>query len=494
MTNNSTTKTAIAFIIISIVLTACNALDGRNPESQLPNSLLNFEDCQIGEGNLRTSARCTTLEVLEDRSSPEGRIIKLFIAIIPATSRNPAPDPLFFLAGGPGEAATQAYATLSGAFAYINLKRDIVLVDQRGTGQSNPLTCKDEVNGEPATDPDHGLKDTIQQCLQGLDADPRFYTTAIAMDDLDQVRVALGYERINLYGASYGTRAALVYARQYPAHLRSMILDGIAPVGWLLGPDGSLYAQRALDLIFERCAETQTCSDAFPNLSADFQTVISNLKAHPTVVEYADPNSGEIITSTLTAEIVAMTLHALSYVPEGAALIPVLIHQASSGNLTPLTAISLEYGNDLSNSVNSGMYLSVVCSEDVPFYPERLSNEGYLGTASTERLIDTCTLWPHQDVTANFIEPVHSNVPTLILSGEVDPVTPPQNGELALKTLTNARHLILPDHGHISILRGCIPILARNFIETASIKELNAECVDKLTPISFFINPNGPVP
>lgn len=475
----------IGFMVL--VLSACGALKGRSQEVVEPGQI-NYQDCQIGDGIFSIAARCTTIEVYENREAQTGRRIQLNVAVIPATSRSPLPDPLFFLAGGPGEAATESYATLSGAFRFLNLKRDIVLVDQRGTGQSHPLTCNGEENAED------DISTAIQACLEGLDADPRFYTTAIAMEDLDEVRAALGYELINLYGASYGTRAALIYARQHPEHLRSMILDGIAPIGWLLGPDGSKDAQRALELIFARCASNTACRSAFPNLAADFNTLQTDLAERPATVELPDPHSGTPVTITMTAELSAIALQSLSYMPESAALIPLLVTEAQRGNMAPLAAYALQRNTLQESAINNGMYFSVVCSEDVPFYPDNLETSGYLGDATTDQLLEICTLWPHNELPADILEPVKSNVPALLLSGEADPVTPPENGDLALKTLPNGRHLVLPGFGHISILRGCMPYLAREFIEAASASDLDTTCLKNLAPMEFFVNFNGPVP
>ena len=475
----------IGFMVLA--LSACSALKGRGQTDPEPGQV-NYQDCQIGDGIFSITARCTTIEVYENREARTGRRIQLHIAVIPATSRSPLPDPLFFLAGGPGEAATESYATLSGAFRFLNLKRDIVLVDQRGTGRSHPLTCNEEENAEG------DIGTTIQACLEAMDADPRFYTTAIAMDDLDEVRAALGYEHINLYGASYGTRAALIYARQHPEHLRSMILDGIAPIGWLLGPDGSKDAQRALDLIFARCGSKTACNSAFPNLAADFKTLQTNLSDSPATVELSDPQTGVPVTITMTSEISAIALQSLSYMPESAALIPLLVTEARRGNLAPLAAYALQRNTLQSSAINNGMYFSVVCSEDVPFYPGNLETNGYLGDATIELLLEICALWPHNELPADYLEPVQSNVPALLLSGEADPVTPPENGDLALRTLSNGRHLVLPGFGHISILRGCMPYLAREFIEAASANNLDITCLKNLSPMEFFVNFNGPVP
>ncbi|MGH8320986.1 MAG: alpha/beta fold hydrolase, partial [Gammaproteobacteria bacterium] len=258
-----------------------------------PASTLIFSPCQIGavDSPQHMEAKCTTLSVPEDRAKPEGKKISLHIAVLRARTGQPAPDPLFFIAGGPGQAATQAYIEEAPAFERIRESRDIVLVDQRGTGGSNPLDC-------PST-PDNNSNPTAaeitrqaQACLKQLTGDPRSYTTTIAVKDLDTVRTALGYNDIDLYGISYGTRVALEYLRDFPQHVRSVILDGVVPADRVLGPGVSLDAQQALNGIFMRCATDIDCHKAFPDLTTTFTHLQHMLEQRPVTVNLRDPLTG----------------------------------------------------------------------------------------------------------------------------------------------------------------------------------------------------------
>ena len=458
-----------------------------------PASEIALTDCKLSAPGspMRMDAKCGSLSVYENRAAGAGRQISLNLAIVPAVSRNPEPDPFFFLAGGPGEAATQSYVSIAGAFERIRQKRDIVLVDQRGTGKSHLLNCNDltEENSEADT------AIALQACLDQLDADPRYYTTPIAMDDLDQVREALGYEQINLYGASYGTRAALVYLRQFPEHVRSIILDGAVPLNWTLGPNVAGDAQRTIQMIFDRCASQTACQSAFPELPAEFERVRSDLTKGPIEVTLDHPTSGEPTSVTLNYQSFASTLHTLSYASETAALIPLLIHTAAaSHDYRPIAAQTIATNELLSNSISPGMRFSVLCAEDVPFLEETPASQGYMNTFFVDAFTEVCKTWPRGDLPAGYKEPVRSDVPALILSGEADPVTPPQNGELAAQTLTNSLHLSVPGMGHINIFRGCIPSIAQDFIETGSIAGLDISCVQKIAPMPFFINFSGPTP
>jgi pimeloyl-ACP methyl ester carboxylesterase len=442
---------------------------------------------------LGKDARCTRLPVLEDPSDPESRLISLNVAVIPAVSRNPAPDPVFFIPGGPGEAATESFIGVSSAFEGIWQKRDIVLVDQRGTGGSNPLECT-FADAEESDDPAQ-VSAEIEQCLQELDADPRFYTTTVAMRDLDRVRQALGYEQINLYGGSYGTRAALEYMRLYPDRVRTAILDGVAPPEWTLGPDAPADAQAALDALFDRCAKQPDCQQAFPNLPEEFAALAEELENGPVTVELNHPVSGQPTTYELNHLSFANTIHQLTYTPETAAMLPLLIHTAyAQDNFSRIAALVLSNNETLMESMSVGMRYSVMCAEDVPFYPEAIPARSYMSGELFDVFRTVCQTWPRGKLETGYKQPVRSDVPTLLISGENDPATPPENAVLAARSLPNSLHVIAPGMGHINIFRGCIPSLAETLIDTGTTNGLDAACVNSILPPPFFINFNGPTP
>lgn len=483
----------LALILLLVCLPVLAACQMQPSPTAAPAPTIELKDCRLSYpgGTQRVPAKCGTYEVYEDRQAASGRKISLNLAVIPAISRSPEPDPIFYLAGGPGEAATQSFIVLYASLNRLNQKRDIVLVDQRGTGGSNPLTCPIEAD-EYADDED--TRAYLQDCLENLPADPRLYTTSIAMDDLDEVRQALGYDQINLYGASYGTRAALVYARQHPESLRSMILDGVVPQDWTLGPSVAGDAQRALDLLFQRCAADPGCSAAFPNLPAEFEAVHQRLQDGPITLTLDHPTTGASTEYTLSVETFANTIHTLTYTPETAALVPLMIHQAYQDDFRPLAAQALTTTEQLLNAISTGMRFSVICSEDVPFYGQTPSSSGYLGEQFDQVFSEICQTWPAGSIPADFKQPVQSDVPTLLLSGEYDPITPPANAEQAAQSLPNSLHIIAPQQGHIVVFRGCIPTLAADFVESASFEGLDTSCVADLTPLPFFTSPTGPQP
>jgi pimeloyl-ACP methyl ester carboxylesterase len=485
-------------IVLCVWLTGCAPASKSTQTSDLPGIVL--ADCQLSAPGLaaRIPAKCGNLLVYEDRVSNTGRQISLKVAVIPAVSRNPAPDPLFFLTGGPGQAATESFVFLSPAFDRIHLKRDIVLVDQRGTGKSNPLVCPTTEESITDDTPDAELAEFLAQCIAEIDARPELFTTSIAMQDLDDVRNALGYERINLYGVSYGTRAALTYMGLFPERVRSAILDGVVPqdepIGLTLGED----AQRALDLMFERCANQPGCAKEFPDLRFEFTQLLKNLRAEPVDVSLPHPVSGEETEMFFTADKFATAVRLFTYSQETVALLPFMIHTAFTENEYNLMVSNyLIVAGDLEESITEGMGYSVLCSEDIPFISieeARKNNaDTYLGAETIDQLFEICKTWPHTPTPASFKQPIRSDTPVLLLSGEADPVTPPSNGDQVAATLSHSLHLVAPGQGHNIIYRGCIPILASEFIENTD-TEMDVSCVDKIQPSPFFVNYSGPVP
>jgi pimeloyl-ACP methyl ester carboxylesterase len=427
-------------------------------------------------------------------------MIDLAVAVIPAERSDVEPDPLFLLAGGPGQAATEVFPGALFLFDEINESRDIVLVDQRGTGGSNPLDC------DPPTDDVDGADDDkvvawAEGCVEELSskADVRLYTTTVAMADLDDVRRALGYETINLYGGSYGTRAALEYLRRYPEHVRAVIIDSVVPPDLALGTTVARDAQHALDLAFERCAADEQCSEAFPKLEEDFEALLAELDKGPRKLTIDHPLTGNATEVTLKRDLVAGALRFWSYSPETSSLLPLLIHDTvETGDYDRLAEQLMLVGDASANMLNLGMHFSVVCAEDVPFYNAddvAVHNaDTYIADFMTDRLSLICDVWPTGEVPADLKTPVESDVPVLILSGEADPVTPPEYGAAVAATLSNSLHLVAPGQGHGVMIRGCVSDLAADFIASGTLEGLDVDCVEELAAPPFFLNYSGPVP
>jgi pimeloyl-ACP methyl ester carboxylesterase len=476
-------------------------LGGCAVEGELPAQRLVLAPCQLGAPGSasRLSARCGTLRVPENRSKTDGRAIDLRVAVVPAVSRDKAPDPLVFLTGGPGQAATETYPQLAPAFRRVNRERDIVLVDQRGTGGSNALRCPEEEVKDLALLDEDAIGPWAARCLASLAGDPRFYTTSVAMADLDEVRAALGYDRLNLYGLSYGTRAALTYLRLYPDRVRSVILDGVVPPTEVLGLDVAKDAERAIDLVIARCSSDPKCKEAFPDLTADLASVLARLE-RPVTVRLRHPRTGEREDLSFSREMAAYAIRLLSYSQETASIIPLLLRSAAESDLTPLAGQFLITTTRVSETMAEGMGISVICSEDFPFLEDHAvverNRDTYLGALQTDSLKLVCPLWPRGEVPPDFKTAVPPSAPVLLLSGEADPVTPPENGELTASQLgpEAALHLVARGQGHVVIHRGCIPRLAAEFIENGAFDGIDTGCVDAIAPQPFFLTYAGPAP
>jgi pimeloyl-ACP methyl ester carboxylesterase len=281
--------------------------------------------------------------------------------------------------------------------------------------------------------------------------------------------------------------------------VRSLILDGVVPQDEALGRAVARDAQRALDMLFDRCAADAGCKTAFPNPRAEFAELLEQLDRQPVTIDLAHPITGAATKLTFSRDMLASSVRLLSYAPETAALLPLLIHTArTSGDYRLLAAQALMVSDQLGSSISSGMNFSIVCAEDQPFLEAdqvAQANAGtYLGDSETGKLRAICATWPRGDIPADFKQPVTSSAPVLLLSGEADPVTPPANADRAAKTLPNSLRLVAPGQGHIVILRGCIPRVATDFIERAEVADLKTDCVNDIRPAPFFTSFTGPQP
>ncbi|MDH5822598.1 alpha/beta hydrolase [Luteimonas sp. RD2P54] len=463
---------------------------------------LTLRPCTAGSDGSRVEAFCGTLEVPENRSEPEGRQIALNIAVLAASGRGGAEeDPVFFLAGGPGQAATELAPHIAHALREVRKRRDIVLVDQRGTGASNPFGCRDGAGRQMAVDafaaPDAAtLAAYARRCAAELEGrvDARFYTTAEAVEDLDAVRAALAAERINLVGGSYGTRVAQQYAARHPDRVRSIVLDGVVPNDLVIGGEFADTFEQALRLQSRQCERLPACRERFsPDLRAQLRAVMANLEDAPVEVQYRHPATGESREDTVTADTVTSLAFVFSYAPQTAALLPLVIDEAANGRYAPLMALTQLMGEQVGGQINRGMQWSVLCAEDADRYrgADRDPGATLLGPEVAEMFFAPCAVWPRGERSEGFTEPLRSELPALLLSGELDPVTPPAYAERVLETLPNARHLVLRGQGHGTLALGCMPKLLAQFVESTDAAALDATCLDSMTYVPPFTSFNG---
>jgi pimeloyl-ACP methyl ester carboxylesterase len=443
---------------------------------------------------VRRQAFCGNYEVFEDRAARRGRRIPLAVAYLPARSATPAPDPVFFLDGGPGNAATEAAAEIVKLLGPVLEDRPLVLVDQRGTGGSNPLSCD---FGKRPAEPELFALDQVRACREKLSrqADLTLYTTPIAMADLDEVRAALGFERINLLGASYGTSAAQVYLRAHPDRVRSLVFLAPGPIDLRYPLFAARDVQRALDLLFDDCAADPACAAAFPNLRKDFAAVVARLERGPVRVALppvaSGSGSGRPEEIVLSLDLLRLTLPYRLYSTDAAARVPLALHRAARGDFTALARASHTIWRQTWAAPSQGLYLSVSCSEDValldpraapPVRPEpdppvaEATRDTFVGDLRIRLHRSRCAAWPRGTLPPGYWEPVRADTPALLLAGQLDPILPPVWAEEVARHLPNSRLVVVPQASHWPVTP-CTRGLIREFLAAGSAAGLDTSCV-----------------
>ena len=442
---------------------------------------------------IQEELQCGKLTVFENRATRSGRTIDLNVIVLPALDQDHKREPLFDLAGGPGMASTSSARLYATALKEYRRHRDVVLVDQRGTGASNPLNCSH------TTDPQYFLNemlpvDYVRDCRRELEhrADLTQYTTPVAADDLDDVRARLGYERINLFGLSYGTRAALVYMRQHPERVRSAVLMGVTPTDHKMPLYHARDGQRAMNLLLEECAADQACDNAFPNIKKELNELLVRLGREPAQAKYILPESGKEVSVTIAGPVFAEKLRSALYTPPGARKLPLIVHRAAQGDFSPFFKMVIPVERSRPDSIAEGMYLSVTCNEDTRYIDATAAAEmnrgNILGDYRVEQQVRACSLWPKARLASDYSKPVFSRVPVLILSGYMDPITPPVWGEEVASHLPNSRHVIIRHHAHVPFGLShieCMDKIILEFIDKGDPKSINASCVDEMLPPPF---------
>jgi pimeloyl-ACP methyl ester carboxylesterase len=430
---------------------------------------------------------CGKLTVFENRETRTGRTIDLNVVVLPAFDGNHTEAPLFHMEGGPGVAATGAAYFYAKEGTEYRRHRDVVLVDQRGTGESNPLATP----AKPRSPQDYLTEmypvDYVKNLRAALEkrADLTQYTTSIAMDDLDDVRAWLGYERINLFGLSYGTRAVLVYLRQHPDHVRSAILLGVAPTYLKMPLHHAQAAKRGWDLLVAECANDPACHGAFPDLEHEWETVLDRLGREPARVEYSPRDGSAPVTVEIQRDVFAEQIRNRLYSRESATRVPLTIHRAAQGDFAPFLKDAIPKDRSEPDFIVDGMYLSVTCAEDVPFIDQeeaaRANAGNPFGNYRVEQQTRACGLWPRGKIPAGYHDPVDSNAPVLILSGQLDPVTPPERGEEVARHLPNSKHIVIPHSAHnpagITNVE-CLDKMMLEFLAKGDVKDLDTRCLE----------------
>lgn len=442
----------------------------------------------------RNAAVCGSYEVFEDRAAHSGRKIALNLMVIPAMAEKSEADPVFLLAGGPGESAVQWGGGLGQEFRQ---KRDVVLIDQRGAGGSNPLKCFLDQGVSAAFSRLLPL-DKLRQCRDELEksADLRMYTTSIAMDDLDEVRAALGYSQINVWGGSYGTTAALEYLRRHPEHVRTVTVVGVVPPSFRVPLPFPHTVQKSMVELFARCAADAKCHAAFPRLQEEFEAVLDRLSKAPVTFKFARWRSLEQpVDVTLTREMFGDFLRRILYDVSGFSMMPVAIHDAYNGDFELYARLCFNFSLQGQNEIPFGMYFSILCNESFPFIKDeeiaQVSKGTYIGDFRIRAQREMCVGWPNANVPKSFVEPVRSDKPVLLLSGELDPAAQPEYAAEEAKYLVHSKHVIVRNGSH-GLGGPCIRSLTLQFIDRGSTEGFDTSCVDQIPMSSFKLrDPNS---
>ncbi len=439
---------------------------------------LELEECRLP--HLATAAQCGYLEVPEDRSKPDGRKIRIFAAVLPANTASPKPDPLVIIAGGPGQAASRL-APFASRLTELRRTRDVLLIDQRGTGRSSPLACaalkpRDEDAFE--LDPLPRARECVAELkAQGVDAAQ--YTTAAWIADLEAMREALGYRQWNLWGGSYGSRVAQQYLRLHGDRIRTMTLDGVAPPAMTIPLDIWRTREAVVNAIFKACEASAACSKAHPDAGAALASIAADLGGAGRELDLTDPQTGQLRRLPVTFDLVLAALQPLTYAPETASLLPELLSLAQRGDFGPLLAAHQALTSNLAEQMNTALHFSVTCAEDFPRITPEDEARALVDLATrtlARHVLAVCDVWPRGASPVDFAQPVVSDKPVLLLSGGLDPVTPPAYGAQVAKGFPNSRHLVAPGYGHIVSPHACGPHLIAAFVDEG-LASLPGSCV-----------------
>jgi pimeloyl-ACP methyl ester carboxylesterase len=439
-------------------------------------------------------ARCGTIHVPEDHSEPKGRTIALQVIIVPATVGDKKPDPVFLLAGGPGQAATEMAERAAARRGPAHQARDLVFVDQRGTGYDSPLRCEVDIAPTSLTGRLLPSAEVIEQCLRKAAAvtDVRLYTTEQSARDLDLVRSTLGYSSINLEGGSYGTRVALEYLRLFSDHVRTAALSGAVPPDFRAPLAYAAYAQQALNHLFDDCAADPTCVAAFPDVRTQWAELLTRLRMQPVSVTVTGP-AGQTVNVEFTANDLAYTVRTMLY-GAGALDLPLMIHDAwRTRDVSRFSGTYLRREAGIRAVLSAGLHLAVVCTEDVPFITDddisRWTADTYLGPYIITEYRRACRTWPRAAIALP--QPVASDRPVLVISGRRDPSTPAATGAAITATLSNSLHVVLRfgGHGFTGLLsNSCEAAIRDQFLRSGSAAGVDTSCVRNSAPVPFRVS------
>ncbi len=448
-------------------------------------------DCPFGvPGDL--TIECGYLHVPEDRTQPDSRTIQLAVAIVHTRSATPAPDPVVYLSGGPGSPALVNTVTFARGWSHLLAHRDFVVLDQRGTGFSQPaLTCPEastlaqdllgrEVSRAEKVQAEIDMALRCRDRLVSEGVNVAGYRSVESAADLEDLRIALGYPQWNLLGISYGTRLALTAMRDYPHGIRSVVLDSVYPLQVNLFTAMPDNLNRSLTTLFARCASTPACNATYPDLQQVFAEVLRQLDENPVTVWPQNPHTGETVKVRVDGTEMVSLMFRLFYDTRSIGLLPTMIYDTHNGNYALLTQLEQRRLGRVGGGFSHGTYFSVECSDEIPFanaeeidatreaYPQLRAFFAGI-PENTPDILGLCEAWGTHPPDPAENEAVDSEIPTLILAGEYDPITPVPWAYIAAETLPNSVVHVFPDTGHAVISRGAHPqTIIRDFLDSPS--------------------------
>lgn len=434
--------------------------------------------------------QCVSMTVPLDYDAPNGETLKIIAAIVPATTAKHAPDPLFVFAGGPGQAATGMAPWLDSAFKPTRRERDIVLFDIRGTGMSGAPDCPFSLtsDGEPTA----AMKRDAAACAAKVGPKGMFYSSREVVEDIERLRVALGYAKINLWGGSFGTRVAQHYTRFYGAHVRAAVLDAATPVGDSIFVSAPRYGQAALDLMFDDCAKDRACAAAFPNVRADFDLILKRAEVAPIVVDAIDPRDGNMRRSVIDRDGVVGYVRGPLYAGFTRSVAPYAIAQGAKGNFGPLMAMGSATGEWSAETMSLASMLGIICGED----QERARGAdpgamsfGFMRDSYVRAFSTACSVWPYRPLSPEMTRAFSSAVPAMAISGVADPVTPPASGEATLKMFGARVHVVIPSGFHTNSSNRCVADLIASFLHDPATGGRDHACVTRIAKPRFITSP-----
>lgn len=441
---------------------------------------------------MEDAADCVTLTVPLDWARPAAEKIQVFAAVLPALSRDSARDGFVLVPGGPGQSGDSLVGLATGAFREIRQTRDIVLIYPRGTARSVPLSCP-ELKDQLQTDRSKTIA-WAKKCGQAQKTATAFFTSAEITRDIEELRRALGYPQLSLWGGSFGSRIVQHYARDYPSVTRLVILDAAAPAGVSIAETAPRAADAALAALDQHCKSDTQCRKQSPALAADVASILAGFSGGAKPLRITDPVTGRLTTVQVDRQLLASTIHLTLYTPQTRALLPQLIAAAKQGRFEPLLAMGATSGATLDDQISIGANFSALCAEDMQMLTAAglaRAARSFMGTRQADQLTDICAVWPHAKIASRFRQPFRSTVPALVLSGALDPITPPEGGDSAASYFRDAVHVRIPASGHISSTFSCAPRQIAQFVSTGKTSLAAWGCVQKAKPPAPLGTPNG---